>query len=162
MRKPAQSKGEQSKQTYFTREIADADELSCFDSSEICVEKLTAEAAANSEEIKVLGKAIHLAKRRGWTNLLDVSALSLPAMTIQILRNIFGGGELQQRKLTIAQLELRRSETVKNLRSLITDLLLQAENAEQKRLQLQTQSDAQRSLAAVLEINYKSGELSTE
>ncbi len=29
-------------------------DLPCFDSSEVCVQKLTAEAVANSEEIKVL------------------------------------------------------------------------------------------------------------
>ncbi len=41
-------------------------------------------------------------------------------------------------------------------------LVLQAENAERKKLQTQTLFDAQSSLAAILEISYQSGELSTE
>lgn len=136
--------------------------LPCFDSSEICVEKLTAEAIANSEEIKVLDATIKLAKRKGWTQYIDVSALDPLTLSVQILRNIFGGGERQTRKLTISQLELRRTETVKSLRAQISDLLLQAENAGRKKAQSQTFFDEQHSLVAILEVSYKSGELSTE
>jgi len=136
--------------------------LPCFDSSEICAEKLTARAVANSEEIKVIDATIKLAKRKGWTQYIDVSAIDPLTLSVQILRNIFGGGERQTRKLTVSQLELRRTETVKNLRVQINDLLLQAENARRKKAQSQTLFDAQRSLAAVLEVSYKSGELSTE
>lgn len=137
-------------------------DLPCFDSSEICVEKLTAQAIANSEEIKVIDQTIKLAKRKGWTQYIDVSALDPLTMSVQILRNILGGGERQQRKLSIAQIELRRTETVKNLRVQINELLLNAETAERKRLQSKTLYDAQMSLVAVLEVSYKSGELSTE
>ena len=137
-------------------------DLSCFDSSEKCVEKLTAEAIANSEEIKVLDATIKLAKRKGWTQYIDVSALDPLTLSVQILRNIFGGGERQTRKLTVSQLELRRTETVKIVRAEISGLLLQTEAAEQKRAQSQTLFDEQRVLAAVLEVSYKSGELSTE
>jgi len=136
--------------------------LPCFDSSETCAEKLTARAVANSEEIKVIDQTIKLARRKGWTNYIDVSAIDPLTLSVQILRNIFGGGERQTRKLTVSQLELRRTETVKNLRVQINDLLLQAENARRKKAQSQTLFDAQRSLAAVLEVSYKSGELSTE
>ena len=103
---------------------------SCFDSSEKCVETLTAQAIANSEEIKVLDATIKLAKRKGWTQYIDVSAIDPLTLSVQILRNILGGGERQTRKLTISQLELRRTETVKNLRAEISNLLLQAETAE--------------------------------
>lgn len=137
-------------------------DLPCFDSSEICAEKLTARAVANSEEIKVIDATIKLAKRKGWTQYIDVSAIDPLTLSVQILRNIFGGGERQTRKLTVSQLELRRTETVKNLRVQINDLLLQAENARRKKAQSQTLFDAQRSLVAVLEVSYKSGELSTE
>ena len=137
-------------------------DLPCFDSSEICAEKLTARAVANSEEIKVIDATIKLAKRKGWTQYIDVSAIDPLTLSVQILRNIFGGGERQTRKLTVSQLELRRTETVKNLRVQINDLLLQADNARRKKSQSQTLFDAQRSLAAVLEVSYKSGELSTE
>ncbi len=137
-------------------------DLPCFDSSEICAEKLTARAVANSEEIKVIDATIKLAKRKGWTQYIDVSAIDPLTLSVQILRNIFGGGERQTRKLTVSQLELRRTETVKNLRAQINDLLLQAENAERKKTQSQMLFDAQHSLAAVLEVSYKSGELSTE
>ncbi len=41
-------------------------------------------------------------------------------------------------------------------------MLLEAEDAERKKIQSQTLYDAQSSLIAVLEISYKSGELSTE
>ena len=137
-------------------------DLPCFDSSETCAEKLTAEAVANSEEIKVIDATIKLAKRKGWTQYIDVSAIDPLTLSVQILRNIFGGGERQTRKLTISQLELRRTETVKNLRTEISGSLLQAETLERKQTQSQTLLDAQRVLAAVLEVSYKSGELSTE
>ncbi len=68
----------------------------------------------------------------------------------------------QTRKLAISQINLRRTETVLRIRAEINDLLLQAENAERKRAQMQTLFDAQSSLVAVLEVGYKSGELSTE
>lgn len=137
-------------------------ELPCFESSETCVERLSVEAVANSEEIKVIDQTIKLARRKGWTQYIDVSAIDPLTLSVQILRNIFGGGERQTRKLTISQLELRRTETVKNLRAQISDSLLQAENAERKRTQSQTLLDAQSVLAAVLEVSYRSGELSTE
>lgn len=137
-------------------------DLPCLDSSETCIEKLTAQAIANSEEIKVIDATIKLAKRKGWTQYIDVSAIDPLTLSVQILRNIFGGGERQTRKLAISQLELRRTETVKSLHAAISDLLLQAETAEQKRVKSQTLFDAQRVLTAVLEVSYKSGELSTE
>jgi hypothetical protein len=126
------------------------------------VEILTVQAGANSEEIKVIDATIKLAKRKGWTQYIDVSAIDPLTLSVQILRNIFGGGERQTRKLTISQLELRRTETVKNLRAQISEILLQAETASQKRTQSQLLFDAQRVLVAVLEVSYKSGELSTE
>ena len=64
-------------------------------------------------------------------------------MSVQILRNIFGGGERQQRKLSIAQIELRRTETVSRIRAEISNLLIEAENAERKRLQSKMLYDAQ-------------------
>jgi len=123
---------------------------------------LTAQAVANSEEIKVIDQTIKLARRKGWTQYIDVSAIDPLTLSVQILRNIFGGGERQTRKLTISQLELRRTETVRNLRAQISDLLLQAETFERKQAQSQTLYDSQRSLVAILEVSYKSGELSTE
>lgn len=137
-------------------------DLPCFDSSEKCAEILTAQAVANSEEIKVIDATIKLAKRKGWTQYFDVSAIDPLTLSVQILRNIFGGGERQTRKLTISQLELRRTETVLKIRAQISELLLQAETFERKQAQSQTLLDAQRVLAAVLEVSYKSGELSTE
>lgn len=136
-------------------------DLPCLDSSEICVEKLTAQAIANSEEIKVIDATIKLAKRKGWTQYIDVSAIDPLTLSIQILRNIFGGGERQTRKLAISQLELRRTETIKNFRAEISGLFLQAENAERKKAQSQTLFDEQRVLVAILEVSYRSGELST-
>ncbi len=146
----------------ITANLKAQNDLPCFDSSEVCVQKLTAEAVANSEEIKVLDATIKLAKRKGWTQYIDVSAIDPLTLSVQILRNIFGGGERQQRKLSIAQIELRRSETVSRIRTEISNLLVEAENAERKRLQSKMLYDAQSSLVAVLEVNYKSGELSTE
>jgi hypothetical protein len=146
----------------LTTQIYAQSNLPCFNSSETCVEKLTAQAVAYSEEIKVIDATIKLARRKGWTQYVDVSALDPLTLSVQVLRNIFGGGERQARKLTISQLELRRTETVKNLRVQISNLLLQAESAERKQAQSQTLFDAQRSLIAVLEVSYRSGELSTE
>lgn len=141
---------------------AQSNDLPCFDSSETCVEKLTAQAVANSAEIKVLDASLKLARRKGWTQYIDVSAIDPLTLSVQILRNIFGGGERQTRKLAISQINLRRTETVLRIRAEINDLLLQAENTERKKLQAQTLFDAQSSLVAVLEVGYKSGELSTE
>ena len=141
---------------------AQNNELPCFNSSEICIEKLTSQAVANSEENRVLDQTIKLAKRKGWTQYIDVSALDPLTMSVQILRNIFGGGTRQQRKVSIAQIELRRTETVSRIQIEISNLLIEAENAERKRLQSKMLYDAQISLVAVLEISYKSGELSTE
>ena len=146
----------------LTIQIQAQSELLCFDSSETCAEKLTAQAVANSEEIKVIDATIKLAKHKGWTQYIDVSAIDPLTLSVQILRNIFGGGERQTRKLTISQLELRRTETIKNLRAQISDLLLQAEAFTRKRAQAQTLFDVQSNLIAVLEVGYKSGELSTE
>ena len=140
----------------------DLREAFCFDSSEKCVEVLTAQAVSNSEEIKVIDATIKLAKRKGWTQYIDVSAIDPLTLSVQILRNIFGGGERQTRKLTVSQLELRRTEAVKNLRAEVSSLLLQGEAAQQKQVQVHSLFDAQRILVAVLEVSYKSGELSTE
>lgn len=117
-------------------------DLPCFDSSEKCVEALTARAIANSEEIKVIDATIKLARRKGWTQYIDVSAIDPLTLSVQVLRNIFGGGERQTRKLAISQLELRRTETVKSIRAEITDLLLQAETLEKKKSHAQTLFDA--------------------
>jgi hypothetical protein len=162
MQKPARSKGADSEHTYFVRVSANTDTLPCFDSSETCVKKLTAQAVANSAEIKVLDQTIKLARRKGWTQYIDVSAIDPLTLSVQILRNVFGGGERQTRKLAISQIELRRTETVLRIRAEINDLLLNAENAERKRAQSEMLYDAQRSLVAVLEVSYQSGELSTE
>ncbi len=51
-------------------------DLPCFDTSEKCVETLTAQAVANSAEIKVLDETIKLARRKGWTQYIDVSAIT--------------------------------------------------------------------------------------
>jgi len=126
------------------------------------VETLTVQAVANSAEIKVLDQTIKLARRKGWTQYIDVSAIDPLTLSVQILRNIFGGGERQTRKLAISQINLRRTETVLRIRAEINDLLLQAENAVRRKAQTQTLFDAQSSLVAVLEISYQSGELSTE
>ncbi len=146
----------------LTMTIQAQNNLACFDSSEICVEKLTAEAVANSEEIRVLDETIKLARRKGWTQYIDVSAIDPLTLSVQILRNVFGGGERQTRKLQLAQISLRRAETVLQIRAEINDLLLQAETFERKKAQSQTLFDAQSSLVAILEVGYKSGELSTE
>lgn len=146
----------------LTIQIRAQNDLLCFDTSEKCVETLTAQSVANSAEIQVLDETIELARRKGWTQYIDVSAIDPLTLSVQILRNIFGGGERQTRKLAISQIELRRTETVLRIRAEINDLLLQAENVERKRAQTQTLFDAQSSLVAVLEVSYQSGELSTE
>lgn len=137
-------------------------EALCFDTSDECVETLTAQAIGNSAEIKVLDQTIRLAKRKKWTQYIDVSALEPIGMSIQILRNLFGGGEVQTRKLAISQINLRRTETVLRIRAEINDLLLQAKTADGRKALAQTLLDTQSTLAAVLEVSYKSGELSTE
>lgn len=82
-------------------------------------------------------------------------------MRFDVVVELFFLSVAEVRKLSIAQIELRRTKTVQKIRAEISNSLIEAESAKRKRLQSKMLYDAQSSLIAVLEISY-TGELSTE
>ncbi len=61
--------------------------LPCENSMTTCIETLTAQAVENSQSIKLLDETIKLARRRGWTNYIDVSALNPLILSLQLIRS---------------------------------------------------------------------------
>ncbi len=106
--------------------------LPCENSSEICVETLTAQAVNNSDQIKLLDDTIKLAKQRGWTSYIDVSALNPLILSLQLIRNALGGGERQKRKIEIKTLELARADKAAQLRADISALLFALDSLDKR------------------------------
>ena len=89
----------------------------CLNSGDECVQKLTEKAIANSHKLKTLAERITLIEQRlelaedrieytrkkKWTNYIS-------ANPINILQNIFGGGDVQRDNLAIASLEIRTAD----------------------------------------------------
>jgi len=148
--------------TQSAHAISAESQLPCLDSSPSCVEQLTTQAVNNSLELRVIDEAVKLSKRRGWTDYISLNALNPLTQMLQLTRNIAGGGDVQQRKLSIKQLELRRHELTTQLRAEVSGLLTRIEADERKRSQAQTLFDAQRAMVAVMEVGYRSGDGSTE
>ena len=150
----------------LTASIANAQAVNdappCLNSEPACVEQLTTRAVNSSGEIRLLDETIRLARRRQWTNYLAADSFNIIGSLLRLGRNIAGGGDIQQSRIAVRALELRRSEVITNLRSQITELLRQIETAERKKNQAQTLLETQRSLVAILEVGYRSGDLSTE
>ena len=138
------------------------DSLPCETAAAACVDDLTARAVAGSLEVRVIDDTLRLARRRGWTDYISANAFNPLTLALQLARNAAGGGDVQQRKLSIKQLQLRRSEVVASLRSEVSGLLTRIAGDQRKHEQARVLFDAQRALVAVLEVGYRSGELSTE
>ena len=89
----------------------------CLNSSNECVQELTEKAIANSHKLKTLEERITLidqrlelaedrieyTRKKKWTNYIS-------ANPINILQNIFGGGDVQRDNLAIANLEIRTAD----------------------------------------------------
>ncbi|MCA1623367.1 MAG: TolC family protein [Acidobacteria bacterium] len=134
----------------------------CESSAPECVALWTETAVKNSQEIKNLTEAIRLAKRKQWTSLIDVSTIEPITASIQIIRNVLGGGRYQENKQLIHALELRRSETITRIRERIIALLLQI---EQNRAQLRGKKTALENFIQqieLFEVQYRAGDFDTE
>ena len=89
----------------------------CLNSSDECVQELTERAIANSHKLETLAERITLIEQRlelaedrieytrkkKWTNYIS-------ANPINILQNIFGGGDVQRDNIAIASLEIRTAD----------------------------------------------------
>jgi hypothetical protein len=98
--------------------------LPCLDSSPACLERLSALAVEQSQELKVLDEAIKLQKSKLWTTWLAADSFNPLGMALRVGRNLAGGGDRAAGKLTIDQLKLRRAEVIVQIRqNLITSVL---------------------------------------
>lgn len=136
--------------------------LPCEDSSATCVETLTALAWENSQSIKLLDETIKLAKRRGWTNYIDVSALNPVILSLQLIRNALGGGERQKRKIEIKTLELARADKAAHLRAEISALLFALDFLDKRITAQKIAQDAHSKRVSLYEISYAYGDGNTE
>ena len=127
-----------------------------------CAALWTETAAANSREVKNLTEAIKLAKRKQWTSLIDVSTIEPITASIQIIRNVLGGGRFQENKQLIHALELRRSETVTRIRERIVDLLAQIETKRASLASRETAQENFRQQIELFEVGYRAGDFDTE
>ena len=89
----------------------------CLNSSNECVQELSEKAIASSHKLKTLAERITLIEQRlelaedrieytrkkKWTNYIS-------ANPINILQNIFGGGDVQRDNIAIASLEIRTAD----------------------------------------------------
>lgn len=134
----------------------------CESSDAGCVALWTETAVSNSREIKNLTEAIELARRKQWTSLIDVSTIEPITASIQIIRNVLGGGRFQENKQLIHALELRRSETITRIRERIVDLLTQIETKRASLASRETAQDNFRQQIELFEVGYRAGDFGTE
>ena len=94
-------------------------QLPCLNSGDECVQKLSEKAIANSFKLKTLAERITLIEQRlelaedrieytrkkKWTNYIS-------ANPINIIQNIFGGGDVQRDNIAIAQRLLKADHAV--------------------------------------------------
>jgi hypothetical protein len=127
-----------------------------------CAALWTETAVKNSREVKNLTEAIALAKRKQWTSLIDVSTIEPITASIQIIRNVLGGGRFQENKQLIHALELRRSETVTRIRERVIALLLQIEDARTQLREKETALENFSQQIELFEVQYRAGDFDTE
>lgn len=134
----------------------------CLTSEAACVDVWTTQAVAASEELRLLADVLKLAQKRRWTVYVDVNALNPVTLALQLFRNAVGAGKLQEQRITIKQIELRREEVKARLRTHLFDQLRAYEGSQRLEAQARTLWEAQKALIAVLEVGYTRGDLSTE
>jgi predicted ATPase len=157
-------------------------ELPCLSSSNECIELLTEKAIANSPELVTLDEQIalidkrlvlagerieHTSKKR-WTNYLSTDPLRIAA-------NVFGGGDVQQDNIAIADLEVksaeleayranlhrRQAEVSSQLREEVLGLVLEYEAAEREYALAQSKLATYNQQRQLTEIDYQFGNSST-
>ncbi len=112
----SQSKSYSSSKTINTHQLT-VETAFCLNSSDECVQELTERAIASSHKLKTLAERITLidqrlelaedrieyTRKKKWTNYIS-------ANPINILQNIFGGGDVQRDNIAIASLEIRTAD----------------------------------------------------
>lgn len=132
--------------------------LPCADSGASCVETLTAQAVANSDSIKLIDSTIKLARRKGWTQYIDVSAIDPITLSLQVVRNLLGGGERQKRKIEIKSFELAKQKETSVLRDSIFGQLIIREAAEKRLYDAANAKESHLRRVSLYETSYKFGD----
>ena len=156
--------------------------LPCLNSTPTCVEQLTTAAITNSPELVILdqkislidqrlelvGERIDYSQDRQWTNYIT-------ADPVKLLQNIFGGGDVQQDRIAIADLEIkaadleaakaelefRREDIETDIEEEILELLLAYEAASRQKTLLESQRDTFNQQYEIYRIQYRFGNGST-
>lgn len=134
----------------------------CRDSSSECVQILTARALNASPEIKVLDEAIKLNRTKLWTNYLSANALNPLSLALQVARNIAGGGDVAQAKLTTNQLRATRAALEQTMRANITQSLTDYETAARTEANTRAGLEAHEQRLSILLVSYRLGDSTTE
>jgi outer membrane protein TolC len=123
---------------------------------------LTGRALKASPEIKVLDEAIKLNKTKLWTNYLSANALNPLSLALQVARNIAGGGEVAQAKLTTNQLRATRAALEQTMRERVTQYLTDYEAATRAETNTRAQLEAHEQRLSILLVSYRLGDSTTE
>ena len=157
-------------------------QLPCLNSGDECVQKLSEKAIANSQKLKTLAERITLIEQRlelaedrieytrkkKWTNYIS-------ANPVNILQNIFGGGDVQRDNIAIASLEIRTADLLAAKAELerqqeeekvkisdrILRLLLDYEAAQRRHELLSSQLKTLEQQQRVARVSYRRGRGST-
>ena len=177
----SQSKFSFSSKTVNTHQLT-IETAFCLNSSDECVAELTERAIANSHKLKTLAERITLIEQRlelaedrieytrkkKWTNYIS-------ANPINILQNIFGGGDVQRDNLAIASLEIRTADLLAAKAELerqqeeekvkigdrVLRLLLDYESAQRRHELLTSQLATLEQQQRVARVSYRRGRGST-
>ncbi|ELS03454.1 hypothetical protein Xen7305DRAFT_00031780 [Xenococcus sp. PCC 7305] len=156
--------------------------LPCIDSSNECVEELTEKAIANSFKLETLSARITLiderlalaedrikyTRNKKWVNYISTNP-------VDIIQNIFGGGNVQRDNIAIASLEIRtadllaakaelerqKEEEKVEISDRILRLLLDYEAAERRHELLKNQLQTLEQQQRVARVGYRNGRGST-
>ncbi len=154
----------------------------CLNSSDECVQELTEKAIASSFKLKTLAERITLiderlelaedrieyTRKKKWTNYIS-------ANPIDIIQNIFGGGDVQRDNIAIASLEIRTADLLAAKAELerqqeeekvrigdhILRLLLDYEAAQRRHELLKNQLETLEQQQRVARVSYRRGRGST-
>ena len=157
-------------------------QLPCLNSGDECVQKLSEKAIANSKKLELLEKRVTIidqrlavakdwidyTRKKKWTNYISTNS-------INILQNIFGGGDVQRDNLAIASLEIRTADLLAakaelerqqeeekvKLRDRVLRLLLDYEAAQRRHKLLSSQLKTWEQQQRVARVSYRRGRGST-
>ena len=146
----------------MTASAQSVDVLPCEELSPACINQLTERALRSSGELRLLDEQARLARRRQWTNYLAADSFNVIGSLLRLGRNIAGGGDIQQSRLAVRALELRRAETVARQRASIVEQLTALVAARRREALSRNVLESHLARLAILEVSYRSGEGSTE